>query len=260
MALKRPMAAALPTSRYLNGTSRLSPLSRRRIVFAACRPPCIATSQTPGSLSIDAMSPTANTSGCPGRLRSGRTAMRPARSVVGPGRLGEQTRQGRRLNARRPDVGARRDPLLAVRAVDVHTEGVHADDATCMRSSTPRFSSACTACRTAGRRRRRAARRRRRRRMTRTDAGSIAAEILRQAPHRQLSHLAGELDAGRTAADDDDRQPAAARSSGRAPRPSRTPRRRDAAAPARRRSSSSRERSARTRRDRSRTAPPRRRR
>ena len=70
MALKRPMAAALPRSRYLKGTlSR--PFSRRLIVLAACRPPCMATSQTPGRLLRVAMSPTANTSGCPGRLRSG---------------------------------------------------------------------------------------------------------------------------------------------------------------------------------------------
>ena len=57
-ALKRPMVAALPRSRYLKGTDRSSPFIRRRIVLAACRPPCIATSQTPGRLLRETMSPT----------------------------------------------------------------------------------------------------------------------------------------------------------------------------------------------------------
>ena len=83
IALKRPMAAALPRSRYLKGTLS-SPFSRRLIVLAAWRPPCMATSQTPGRLLMAAMSPTAKTSGCPGRLRSGSTAILPARSVSAP--------------------------------------------------------------------------------------------------------------------------------------------------------------------------------
>ncbi len=44
----------------------------------------MATSATPGSPFSDIMSPTANTSGCPGSEQSGCTAMRPARSHSAP--------------------------------------------------------------------------------------------------------------------------------------------------------------------------------
>ena len=47
MARNRPMVAALPRSRYLNGTD-VSALEPRTMVLAACRPPCMATSATPG--------------------------------------------------------------------------------------------------------------------------------------------------------------------------------------------------------------------
>ena len=49
MARNRPIVATLPRSRYLNGNGP-SPLSRRRIVLAAWRPPCMATSATPGQV------------------------------------------------------------------------------------------------------------------------------------------------------------------------------------------------------------------
>ncbi len=83
MALNRPTAAALPRSRYLKATASL-PSRRRLMVLAAWRPPCMATSQTPGRSWSVAMSPTANTSGWPGRVRSSATAIRPARSVSAP--------------------------------------------------------------------------------------------------------------------------------------------------------------------------------
>ena len=129
IALKRPMAAALPRSRYLKGTLS-SPFSRRLIVLAACRPPCIATSHTPGRLLIDAMSPTAKTSGCPGRVRSGSTAIRPGAVGLGPGGLGQHAGQWRGLDAGGPDHGAAVEaPLVALGALGVDPERIDADDA-----------------------------------------------------------------------------------------------------------------------------------
>ena len=58
--------------------------SRRTMALAACRPPCMATSQTPGRPFRLTMSPTAKTSGWPGIVRSGSTEMRPARSTSAP--------------------------------------------------------------------------------------------------------------------------------------------------------------------------------
>ena len=51
---------------------------------AACSPCCMATSATPGSRSRLVMSPMANTSGCFGRVQSGRVSIRPARSQTAP--------------------------------------------------------------------------------------------------------------------------------------------------------------------------------
>ena len=50
MARKRPMVATLPRSRYVNGTAVLALRAVAQIVLAAWRPPCMATSATPGRL------------------------------------------------------------------------------------------------------------------------------------------------------------------------------------------------------------------
>ena len=63
MARNRPIVATLPRSRYTNGFDSPPSRTRRPMVCAACRLPCIATSATPGRLSSEVMSPTANTSG-----------------------------------------------------------------------------------------------------------------------------------------------------------------------------------------------------
>ena len=80
-AENREIVAMLPLSKYLNGCPVRCPASRCLICPATCLPPCIATWATPGRLSSAIMSPTTNTSGCPGRLRSGLTLTRPARST-----------------------------------------------------------------------------------------------------------------------------------------------------------------------------------
>ena len=96
----KPAQPEAPEAARPRGSGRWWPRSRGRgsgtartafvapeataIVFAACRLPCIATSATPGSLSSVTMSPTTNTSGCPGSVRSGSAAMRPAWSTSAP--------------------------------------------------------------------------------------------------------------------------------------------------------------------------------
>ena len=77
----------------LEGGDRFALLARR-IVLAACRPPCMATSATPGRLLSAIMSPTTNTSGCPGTEQSGSTAMRPARSSSAPVALASSVARG----------------------------------------------------------------------------------------------------------------------------------------------------------------------
>ena len=93
MALNRPIVAALPRSRYLNGSGG-SPFCARNIVLAACSPPCMATSATPGRLLRAIMSPIAKTSGWPGREQSGNTATRPARSTSAPVALASSVASG----------------------------------------------------------------------------------------------------------------------------------------------------------------------
>ena len=145
IALKRPMDAALPRSRYLKGTLS-PPLSRRLIVLAACRPPCMATSHTPGSLSRDAMSPTAKTSGCPGRLRSGSTAILPARSVSAPVASASRPAKGEAWTpAAQMTVPHSKRPV-APSALSVSTpNGSTPTTRRPMRSSTPIFSSSVLA-------------------------------------------------------------------------------------------------------------------
>ena len=63
----------------------LLPCSLARITRAACLPPCLAPSPTPGTglpsgMVMVAVSPTTKISGCPGTVRSGSTLTRPARS------------------------------------------------------------------------------------------------------------------------------------------------------------------------------------
>ena len=110
MARNRPMAAALPRSRYLKGSGRfaLQPAQDR---VGRVQPPCMATSATPGRLLSAIMSPTTNTSGCPGREQSGSTAMRPARSSSAPVALASSVGQGRRLDTCSPEGDVRRQPV-----------------------------------------------------------------------------------------------------------------------------------------------------
>ena len=83
-ALKRLMIAIEPLSKYLNGGCGAFPRSRPSISLAAYFAPWIATCATPGRSSRAIMSPTTNTSGWPGSVRSGLTAIRPARSSGAP--------------------------------------------------------------------------------------------------------------------------------------------------------------------------------
>src|SRR3954467_11734493 len=125
IARRREMVAMLPRSRYLNGFASW-PLSRPLMVRAAWMPVCMATSATPGRPFSAIMSPTANTSGCPGNEQSGCTAMRPARSHSAPdasasirasgaaatpaAAAGQHPRQRRGRHARRPDRRPGDDP------------------------------------------------------------------------------------------------------------------------------------------------------
>ena len=253
-ALKRPMEATLPRSRYLNGRLLWS-LSRRLIVLAACRPPCIATSQTPGSLLREAMSPRANTSGWPGRVRSGSTSILPARSVVAPVASASRPAERGRLDTGGPDGGAALEAaLLPLRRLRVDAEGVDTHDAQAhaqldahllsssggtLESRSPKLASGSFPPSI---------------RITRTSDGIDVPEVPRQAPLRQLADLPGQLDPGRPGADDGEgHEEPLLRRVGRASRRSRGRRRRGAGAPWRRRSSSCPGRSGRTRRGRSRT-------
>src|SRR5690606_18563900 len=92
-AFALPMIASDPLSRYTNGarsTDAGAPATRaaasRAMMRPACRPIWIPPCATPGTglpVSLEtaaAMSPTTNSSGCPGTERSGPTMTRPARS------------------------------------------------------------------------------------------------------------------------------------------------------------------------------------
>ena len=105
---------------------------------AACRACCIATCATPGngrpsSSASDARSPTTNTSGWPGIVRSFSTSTRPARSSGTPSVLPKR----RRGDARGPDDRAGLDPLVA----QPHRLVLDARDGVFSRTSTPSFSS-----------------------------------------------------------------------------------------------------------------------
>src|SRR3954453_9653146 len=83
-ALNREIVAIEPLSKYLNAGCGALPLIRRSICLAAYRAPWMATCATPGRWSREIMSPTTNTSGCPGSVRSGLTEIRPDRSSAAP--------------------------------------------------------------------------------------------------------------------------------------------------------------------------------
>ena len=139
--------------------------------------------------------------GVPGRLRSGRTAILPARSVSAAGRLGQQAGQRRGLDAGRPNDGAAIDAaLLAAWALGVDPERIDADDAQPhaqldahllqLDAGAPRelaaevgqgFLAAVD--------------------QDHPDGGGIdAAEVLGQAAVGELADLSGQLHAGRAAA------------------------------------------------------------
>ena len=178
------------------------------------------------------MSPTTNTSGCPGRVRSGSTAMRPARSSSAPVALASSVGQRRRLHPGRPHGGVGVQPAGGA-APSVMSTPV---------ASTLPPGPPCAArrrdarapwppCPTAGRRRWPGApcRRRAARLAPRRLEG---AELAPQAAHRQLPDLAGQLHPGGPGPDDGNGQPALSLGRVRQPsRPSRRPRRSAAAAP-----------------------------
>ena len=90
----------------------------------------MATSQTPGRLLMDAMSPTANTSGCPGRLRSGSTAILPARSVSAPVASASMPASGEAWTpAAQMTVPHSTRPFSPSGALGVDPERIDADDA-----------------------------------------------------------------------------------------------------------------------------------
>ena len=181
------------------------------IVRAAWIPDCIATSATPGSLSSAIMSPMTKTSGCPAIEQSGRP-----RSGL-PGRVRPRRRSASIAGQRRgrdagcPDhswrrLAARLRRLLdddAVR-IDVRDDRAAADlDArrpsslvalperrspNVARISLPPSNRTTALC------------------------GVEARKLLPQRPAGQLGDLAGDLDPGRPAPDDDERQPRLPRS------------------------------------------------
>ena len=79
---------------------------------------------------MDAMSPTAKTSGCPGRLRSGSTAILPARSVSAPVASARMPASGDAWTpAAQMTVPHSKRPFVALRALGVDPEGIDTDDA-----------------------------------------------------------------------------------------------------------------------------------
>ena len=83
-AENREIVAIDPLSLYLNGACGRAPASSPRMAFATYFASWMAPCATPGTPSSAARSPITNTSGCPGRVRSGCTFTRPARSVSAP--------------------------------------------------------------------------------------------------------------------------------------------------------------------------------
>ena len=234
--------------------------------LAEWSPPCMATSATPGRWFREIMSPTTNTSGWPGRVRSGSTEMRPARSSSAPVASASIVPSGDACTpaAQMTVWEATCDGLTfpdSSLTVDV--------DAGAVDRGHPRPHHQLHAH--ALERPRRLHRKLVAERGQRLGApvhqhdphlGRVdAAEVALQAADRHLPDLAGQLDAGRAGADDHHRHPRVPlRRVRRRSRPSPAPRAPAAGSPARRRSSSSRARTGRTRRGRSTTGRRRRRR
>ncbi len=160
------------------------------------------------------MSPSANTSGWPGSVRSGSTSDAAGAVGLAARRVGEQARERRGRDAGRPDRVARRDARrLAV------------------ARRAPRPTCASTPTTVVLQQRRRAERRERLLGAVRaSDSGNVPssrsvastsstfalrvsaiAVVAVQRVARELGDLARHLDAGRAAADDDERQPRCAR-------------------------------------------------
>ena len=134
------MVAMLPLSKYLNGGGTGPPVVRALISLPTYLPSCMAGWATPGSLFSETMSPIANTSGCPGRLQSGLTETRPARSVSAPVFSASILASGEACTPGRPDPGAGADRLDPVRALDRDGLVVHVDGQGVEPISTPIFS------------------------------------------------------------------------------------------------------------------------
>ena len=162
----------------------------------------------PAGCSSVTMSPTTNTSGCPGRVRSGSTAMWPLRSTSAPvadascAASGDactpaaQTTVCASMRSRavaRPHVDAGRvdvDDPRAHHQLHADVDGARGQPPPERRS--PNVVSGSLPPSTSS---------------TRTVAGIEGAELAAQASRRQLADLPRDLDAGRAGADDHDREP-----------------------------------------------------
>ena len=171
-------------------------------------PVCIATSATPGSPSSAIMSPTAKTSGWPGREQSGSTCDPAGAVALGAARLGQQPRERRRRDARSPDLRPRRVPRHgAVGALHFDAALVDADDDGARVDLDPRLPELARPALgepvAEGGEDLVAAVEQEHADLLRVEAAEVAVE--RAA--RELGDLTRDLDAGRPAADRDERQP-----------------------------------------------------
>ena len=154
------------------------------------------------------MSPTANTSGCPGRVRSGSTLIRPARSTSAPQASASVPANGDACTpaAQMTVRAAMRSVVPSFRLTSTPRASTPVTRAP-RRSSTPRSVSSSVAARD---------------RLwpnvargssppstmiTRIDRGSNDTEVAPQRARRELANLARDLDSGGTGADDDDGEP-----------------------------------------------------
>ena len=157
------------------------------------------------------MSPSAKTSGWPGRVRSGFDRNATGAVLLGAGELGQRRGEAGRGDAGGPDDGSRRDALRrAVRVLDRDAGLVDVDD-----GAAEHRRHAQPAQRALG------LRRQRRREpgehavggldeQDAAAAGICGAEVAAQGVAGELGDLAGHLDAGGTGADHHERQPLAA--------------------------------------------------
>ena len=182
----------------------------RRTLRAACAPSCIATCATPGSGSPSCcsaqMSPTTKISGWPGTASVGSARTRPARSSGTPSACASGDAA---TPAAQSTVCAGRRSLRDPASAHVTPSASTPVTTVLVRTSTPRRSSD-SARRFAKRLGKRAEQVRRA--LEQHDArrlGPDVPEVLAQRLPRDLGERAGQLDAGRPAADDDEgEQPA----------------------------------------------------